>query len=200
MKAPYLWKTETQLRAPESHLAWYFLKSGFTDSRNGPMKGAFHAGPAIEPLRQMYMTAQVSGGWRIRENFRTLIIGDRKHQDGEEESPDAEAIEDGREEAVGVKLCDHVGDFGIGRWRDKARVDCHVDSTLVKGSAREMTRCRRRRGGRGARGTSNRRLEDSRPDDRVVKTVDRPGAGHVREKGTSFNCTVESRQGLATER
>lgn len=52
----YLWKTETQLRGPDSHFAWYLLKSGLTDSRNGPMKGAFHMGPTIEPLFQMYLT------------------------------------------------------------------------------------------------------------------------------------------------
>lgn len=46
----YLWKTDTQLRGPEAHLAWYLVKSGRTDSRNGPMKGAFHAGPTIEPF------------------------------------------------------------------------------------------------------------------------------------------------------
>jgi hypothetical protein len=50
-RGAYLWKTETQLRGPDAHFAWYLVKSGLTDSRKGPMKGAFHAGPTIEPLR-----------------------------------------------------------------------------------------------------------------------------------------------------
>jgi hypothetical protein len=29
----------------------YFLKSGFIDSRKGPMKGIFHAGPTMPCLR-----------------------------------------------------------------------------------------------------------------------------------------------------
>jgi hypothetical protein len=52
----YLWKTETQLNGPELHFAWYLVNDGLTESRKGPMKGAFHAGPMMEPLFQMYLT------------------------------------------------------------------------------------------------------------------------------------------------
>lgn len=42
-----LWKTETQLKSALSHLALYFLKSGLTDSKKGPIKGIFQAGPTM---------------------------------------------------------------------------------------------------------------------------------------------------------
>lgn len=110
------------------------------------MKGAFHAGPAIEPLRQMYMAAQVSRGRRIAHGIRTLVVGDRQNDEGQQQSPDAEAIEDGRDDAVGVELCNHMGDFGVSCGRDKARVDCHVDNAIVGVSARggEASAARRR--------------------------------------------------------
>ena len=49
----YLWKTETQLRGPLYHLATYSWNFGFTDWRNGPMKGSFNGGPTMLPLFQM---------------------------------------------------------------------------------------------------------------------------------------------------
>ena len=115
------------------------------------MKGAFHAGPAMEPLRQMYIAAHVSCGRRKAKDFHTLIIGNSEYHESDEQLPDAEAIEDGRNYAVGVEVCDHMGDFGVGRGRDKARVDCHGDSTLLGDSAREVMDCRRKRGGREGR-------------------------------------------------
>ena len=57
MVAAYLWKTETQLSAPDDHFAWYLAKLGLTESRKGPMNGVFMAGPTMEPFCQMYMTA-----------------------------------------------------------------------------------------------------------------------------------------------
>lgn len=57
----YLWKTETQLSAPDDHFAWYLVKLGLTESRKGPMNGVFMAGPTMEPFCQMYMTASSSG-------------------------------------------------------------------------------------------------------------------------------------------
>jgi hypothetical protein len=49
----YLWKTETQLRSPLAHLAWYSWNLGSMDCRKGPMKGSFMAGPTIEPFCMM---------------------------------------------------------------------------------------------------------------------------------------------------
>lgn len=52
----YLWKTETQLSGPDDHFSWYLVNEGLTESKKGPMKGAFHVGPMMEPLFQMYLT------------------------------------------------------------------------------------------------------------------------------------------------
>lgn len=53
LAATYLWKTDTQLSGPLAHLPIYSDHLGSIDWRKGPMKGAFHDGPAIEPLRQI---------------------------------------------------------------------------------------------------------------------------------------------------
>ena len=53
MRVTYLWKTETQLRSPLAHLAWYSWNLGSMDCRKGPMKGSFMAGPTIEPFCMM---------------------------------------------------------------------------------------------------------------------------------------------------
>lgn len=53
----YLWKTETQLRGPLSHLEWYSSNLGSMDSRNGPIKGVLNKGPAMLPLLRIYETA-----------------------------------------------------------------------------------------------------------------------------------------------
>lgn len=53
----YLWKTETQLNSPLSHLALYSWNLGLTDCKKGPMKGIFHEGPTMEPFCQKYRTA-----------------------------------------------------------------------------------------------------------------------------------------------
>ena len=49
----YLWKTETQLRGPLSHLPRYSSNLGSMDCKKGPMKGSFHEGPTMEPLLVM---------------------------------------------------------------------------------------------------------------------------------------------------
>ena len=56
--AHYLWKTETQLNSPLAHFALYSWNFGLTDSRKGPMKGILNLGPTMEPLFQMYLTAE----------------------------------------------------------------------------------------------------------------------------------------------
>src|SRR5690606_37055646 len=43
----HLWKTETQERGPEFHLATYFSQTGLMESRNGPINGILKVGPAM---------------------------------------------------------------------------------------------------------------------------------------------------------
>ena len=47
------------------------MKSGLTDSKNGPMKGIFHDGPTIEPLFHMYLTV-AAVMMSVRRSFHTL--------------------------------------------------------------------------------------------------------------------------------
>jgi hypothetical protein len=142
----YLWKTDTQLRGPDSHFSWYFLKSGFTDSRNGPMKGAFHAGPTIEPLVEMYLTARGSAMSGANASVcRTLVVHNSRYQERQHELPRGKPGEDGRKEAVGVELLYHMGDLRVCRRRHKTRVDRHIGERKVAQRSRDVGEDARRR-------------------------------------------------------
>lgn len=129
-RGPYLWKTETQLRGPDNHFAWYLVKSGFTDSRKGPMKGVFHAGPTIEPLFQRYLTAARSAMFGVGTTARggdgrTLVVGNGREQQRQDKLPHRETGDKRGKEAIGVELLQHVGNAGVCRGRDEARVERH---------------------------------------------------------------------------
>jgi hypothetical protein len=64
----------------------------------------------------------------------TLVIRHCHGENCEQYTPDTEAIVDGREYAVAVELCHHVGDFGIRRWRNKAGVDSHLELLRQRGA------------------------------------------------------------------
>jgi hypothetical protein len=49
-KGRYLWKTETQLSGPDSHLLRYPSNVGWRESRKDPMTGILNRGPAIPLL------------------------------------------------------------------------------------------------------------------------------------------------------
>lgn len=134
----YLWKTETQLRGPEHHFAWYFLKSGLTDSRNGPMKGVLSVGPTIDPLFQMYLTMRPSAmSSATQRKDHTLIVSHSREQKCKQKLPHSKAGENGGEEAGGIELLYHMGDFCVRRRRYEARVDRHLDVQRLRGALKE---------------------------------------------------------------
>lgn len=61
------------------------------------------------------------------EVVHTLIVSHSRHKNCEEQSPHAEAIEDGGNKTVGVQLCYEVGDLRICRGRYETRVDRHLE-------------------------------------------------------------------------
>lgn len=66
--------------------------------------------------------------------IHTLIVRHCHGENCEQHTPDTEAIVDGRKYAVVIELCDHVGDFGIRRGRNKAGVDSHLELLRQRGA------------------------------------------------------------------
>jgi hypothetical protein len=115
------------------------------------MKGAFHAGPTIEPFLYTYMTARLladTGAFDIV--LHTLVVRHRNNDECEKHPPHAEIVEDGRDYAIIVELCNHVGDFCVRRGRDEARIDSHGEvakrlGAKIVGKSVSAQRSQRRR-------------------------------------------------------
>jgi hypothetical protein len=69
----------------------------------------------------------------------TLVIGDKTQKNSQGQRPPVEAVQDARDNAIGVQLGHHMGDLCIRGWRHEACVDSH-------GAGEKATRAGKGRG------------------------------------------------------
>jgi hypothetical protein len=72
----------------------------------------------------------------------TLVVRDRKHNDGQDEPPSAEVGHQHRNQAVRVEGSCHVCGCCVGRGRHEARIDSHVEDSDNEGRARRQREAR----------------------------------------------------------
>lgn len=90
------------------------------------MKGAFHAGPTIDPLFQMYLTARKLAMRGTNGVFTlTLVVGNSYEEKCQDNCPAVHSVKEAGDDAIEIQLRDLVGDFCIGRGRHEAGVDRH---------------------------------------------------------------------------